>query len=144
MSSVAISVAINTRDASLIPVDGNYNHALLNSDARSRKFICGTTYTPTRHSELLVLDERNGVWERTPLPDAKGYGPDQVALCHDGYMLWRRIPEGNELACFTMHGEQKWALPLPPNVQILSVAPLFAEAIRSIHERTSISRLFRQ
>jgi ribose-phosphate pyrophosphokinase len=32
---------------------------------------------------------------------------------------------------------------LPPNVHIVSVAPLFAEAIRSIHERTSISRLFR-
>ena len=32
---------------------------------------------------------------------------------------------------------------LPPNVHVLSVAPLFAEAIRSIHERTSISRLFR-
>ncbi len=31
---------------------------------------------------------------------------------------------------------------LPPNVHVLSVAPLFAEAIRSIHERTSISRLF--
>ena len=33
--------------------------------------------------------------------------------------------------------------PLPPNIHVLSVAPLFAEAIRSIHERTSISRLFR-
>ena len=33
--------------------------------------------------------------------------------------------------------------PLPPNIHVLSVAALFAEAIRSIHERTSISRLFR-
>lgn len=32
---------------------------------------------------------------------------------------------------------------LPPNVTVVSVAPLFAEAIRSIHDRTSISRLFR-
>jgi ribose-phosphate pyrophosphokinase len=32
--------------------------------------------------------------------------------------------------------------PLPPNVRVVSVAPLFAKAIRSIHERTSISRLF--
>lgn len=32
---------------------------------------------------------------------------------------------------------------LPPNARVVSVAPLFAEAIRSIHERTSISRLFR-
>jgi ribose-phosphate pyrophosphokinase len=31
---------------------------------------------------------------------------------------------------------------LPGKVKIVSVAPLFAEAIRSIHERTSISRLF--
>jgi ribose-phosphate pyrophosphokinase len=34
--------------------------------------------------------------------------------------------------------------PLPHNVHVLSVAPLFADAIRSIHERTSISRLFKQ
>ena len=34
--------------------------------------------------------------------------------------------------------------PLPANIHVLSVAPLFAEAIRSIHDRTSISRLFRQ
>lgn len=32
--------------------------------------------------------------------------------------------------------------PLPRNTQIVSVAPLFAQAVRSIHERTSISRLF--
>lgn len=32
--------------------------------------------------------------------------------------------------------------PLPPNVKIVSVAPLFAEAIKSVHERTSISKLF--
>lgn len=32
---------------------------------------------------------------------------------------------------------------LPSNVHILSVAPLFADAIRSIHECTSISRLFK-
>lgn len=32
--------------------------------------------------------------------------------------------------------------PLPPNVRVVSVAPLFAAAIRSIHERTSVSRLF--
>ena len=32
--------------------------------------------------------------------------------------------------------------PLPANVEVVSVAPLFATAIRSIHERTSISMLF--
>ncbi|MFO0918413.1 MAG: hypothetical protein U0872_08870 [Planctomycetaceae bacterium] len=32
--------------------------------------------------------------------------------------------------------------PLPPNVEIVSVAPLFASAIRSIHDRTSVSMLF--
>jgi ribose-phosphate pyrophosphokinase len=30
----------------------------------------------------------------------------------------------------------------PPNLKIVSVAPLFAEAIRSIHDRTSVSNLF--
>ena len=32
--------------------------------------------------------------------------------------------------------------PLPPNVEVVSVARLFAEAIQSIHDRTSISQLF--
>ena len=32
--------------------------------------------------------------------------------------------------------------PLPSNAHAISVAPLFAQAISSIHERTSISRLF--
>ncbi len=32
--------------------------------------------------------------------------------------------------------------PLPENVTVVSVAPLFAEAIQSIHDRTSISQLF--
>jgi len=31
---------------------------------------------------------------------------------------------------------------LPPNIEIVSVAPLFAHAIQSIHDRTSISQLF--
>ena len=39
-------------------------------------------------------------------------------------------------------------LPLPPEkriekIQVLSVARLFADAIRSIHDGTSVSRLFR-
>jgi ribose-phosphate pyrophosphokinase len=32
--------------------------------------------------------------------------------------------------------------PLPPNMTVISVAPFFAEAIRSIHDRTSVSMLF--
>jgi ribose-phosphate pyrophosphokinase len=32
--------------------------------------------------------------------------------------------------------------PLPSNIEIVSVAPLFATAIRSIHDRTSVSMLF--
>jgi ribose-phosphate pyrophosphokinase len=32
--------------------------------------------------------------------------------------------------------------PLPPNVEVVTVAPLFAAAIRSIHDRTSVSMLF--
>jgi ribose-phosphate pyrophosphokinase len=34
--------------------------------------------------------------------------------------------------------------PLPDNIEIITVAPIFAEAIRSIHERTSVSMLFQQ
>lgn len=32
--------------------------------------------------------------------------------------------------------------PFPPNITVVSVAPLFAQAIRSIHDRTSVSSLF--
>ncbi len=32
--------------------------------------------------------------------------------------------------------------PLPPNVEVVSVAPLFARAIHNIHHRTSVSELF--
>ena len=32
--------------------------------------------------------------------------------------------------------------PLPHNLEVVSVAPLFAQAIRSIHDRTSVSMLF--
>ncbi len=32
--------------------------------------------------------------------------------------------------------------PFPPNISVVSIAPLFAQAIRSIHDRTSISDLF--
>ena len=32
--------------------------------------------------------------------------------------------------------------PLPPNITVVSVAPFFAEAIRSVHDRTSVSMLF--
>ena len=32
--------------------------------------------------------------------------------------------------------------PYPPNVSIVTVAPLFAQAIRSVHDRTSVSNLF--
>jgi ribose-phosphate pyrophosphokinase len=32
--------------------------------------------------------------------------------------------------------------PLPPNISVVSVARLFAEAIQSIHDRTSVSQLF--
>ena len=32
--------------------------------------------------------------------------------------------------------------PFPPNISVISVAPLFAQAIRSVHDRTSVSNLF--
>ncbi len=34
--------------------------------------------------------------------------------------------------------------PLAPNIKVISVAPLFAEAILSIHRRESVSRLFKE
>lgn len=35
-----------------------------------------------------------------------------------------------------------WSDPTPPNLTVVSVAPLFAQAIYSIHRRESVSRLF--
>ena len=32
--------------------------------------------------------------------------------------------------------------PFPENVSVVTVAPLFAQAIRSVHDRTSVSNLF--
>jgi ribose-phosphate pyrophosphokinase len=32
--------------------------------------------------------------------------------------------------------------PYPPNISVVTVAPLFAQAIRSVHDRTSVSNLF--
>ena len=32
--------------------------------------------------------------------------------------------------------------PLPDKISLVTVAPLFAQAIRSIHDRTSVSNLF--
>ena len=32
--------------------------------------------------------------------------------------------------------------PYPENISIITVAPLFAQAIRSVHDRTSVSNLF--
>lgn len=36
----------------------------------------------------------------------------------------------------------RWCEPPAPNLRVVSVAPLFADAIRSIHRRESVSRLF--
>ena len=32
--------------------------------------------------------------------------------------------------------------PYPDNISVITVAPLFAKAIRSVHDRTSVSNLF--
>ncbi len=37
---------------------------------------------------------------------------------------------------------ENYADQLPDNMKVVSVAPLFAQAIRSIHDRTSVSMLF--
>lgn len=53
-----------------------------------------------------------------------------------------RIAESDIKKLFTTDTIESSFDPLPPNVEVVTVAPLFAAAIRSIHDRTSISMLF--
>ncbi len=53
-----------------------------------------------------------------------------------------RIAESDIKTLFTTDTIENSFDPLPPNVEVVTVAPLFAAAIRSIHDRTSISMLF--
>lgn len=53
-----------------------------------------------------------------------------------------RIAESDIKTMFTTDTIESSFDPLPPNVEVVTVAPLFAAAIRSIHDRTSISMLF--
>jgi len=53
-----------------------------------------------------------------------------------------RIGESQIKEMFMTDTIEAHADPLPPNITIVPVAPLFAEAIRSIHDRTSVSSLF--
>jgi len=56
----------------------------------------------------------------------------------------RRIGESRIRKMFMTDTIETFLEPLPDNVEIITVAPIFAEAIRSIHERTSVSMLFQQ
>jgi len=44
---------------------------------------------------------------------------------------------------FMTNSVENQPVELPPNVEVVSVAPLFAEAIKRIHNRESISAMFR-
>jgi ribose-phosphate pyrophosphokinase len=54
----------------------------------------------------------------------------------------QRIAESDIKTLFITDTIESSFDPLPPNVQVVSVAALFAAAIRSIHDRTSVSMLF--
>lgn len=56
----------------------------------------------------------------------------------------QRIGESRIKKMFMTDTIETFQEPLPENAEIISVAPIFAEAIRSIHERTSVSQLFQQ
>lgn len=53
-----------------------------------------------------------------------------------------RIAESDITTLFITDTIESSFDPLPPNVEVVSVAALFAAAIRSIHDRTSVSMLF--
>ena len=53
-----------------------------------------------------------------------------------------RIGESSIRKMFLTDTIESFEDPLPDNVEVVTVAPIFAEAIRSIHERTSVSMLF--
>jgi ribose-phosphate pyrophosphokinase len=54
----------------------------------------------------------------------------------------QRIGESRIKRMFLTDTIETFEDPLPENIEQVTVAPLFAQAIRSIHERTSVSQLF--
>jgi len=54
----------------------------------------------------------------------------------------QRIAESRIKRMFLTDTIESFEDPLPDNIEQVTVAPLFAQAIRSIHERTSVSQLF--
>ncbi len=54
----------------------------------------------------------------------------------------QRIGESRIKRMFLTDTIETFEDPLPDNIEQVTVAPLFAQAIRSIHERTSVSQLF--
>ncbi|MBI1309721.1 ribose-phosphate diphosphokinase [bacterium] len=54
----------------------------------------------------------------------------------------QRIGESRIRRMFLTDTIETFEDPLPDNIEQVTVAPLFAQAIRSIHERTSVSQLF--
>lgn len=54
----------------------------------------------------------------------------------------QRIGESPIKRMFMTDTIEPQQMPLPPNIEVVSVARLFAEAIQSIHDRTSVSMLF--
>ncbi len=55
----------------------------------------------------------------------------------------KRIAQSPIKKLFMTNSVENQPVGLPPNVEVVSVAPLFAEAIKRIHNRESISAMFR-
>ena len=76
----------------------------------------------------------------------KSRGANDIYACVSHGVLSRgaaqRIGDSAIKRMFMTDTIEPQQTPLPPNIEIVSVARLFAEAIQSIHDRTSVSMLF--
>ena len=70
----------------------------------------------------------------------KSLAPDEAALRAD--LRRQGVAASRIKKLFITDTIEPHQDPLPPNVCVVSVAKLFANAIRSIHDRTSVSQLF--
>jgi ribose-phosphate pyrophosphokinase len=76
--------------------------------------------------------------------DLSSYGQELAAVSHGVLSkgVAPRIAQSRIKQLFITDTIEPQNDPLPANISIVSVSRLFAEAIQSIHDRTSVSQLF--